>query len=355
MFALPLADWISEHLLDIHGVNIDFSHLTWIPLVCTALLFGVFKLVLEMPNKYAIGFTFILGSIMCLVEMSHGTHGGEGILGFLGFSWHVFYIWFASALVIFMGVSAGSDTGEVPGRFRSFIELVMEFVRDAIVRPIMGKNGDKYLPFLLSFFFIILTCNLLGLTPSSTTATGSIWVTTGLTLMSVLFYHGSGIAEFGLVQHIVNFVPVHAPGKLLVAFIVYTIGLITINTVPAEPLFSTGALVGLIIVGLAVIGRAKAGEIALWLFMLVVELVGHLAKPFALAVRLFANMTGGHAVLYVMIGFGFVFKSHIIAAVVAVPASTAVMFLELLVAGIQAYVFTMLTTVFLQASIHPEH
>ena len=355
MFALPLADWITEHLLDIHGVSIDFSHLTPIPIVCTFLVLGLFKGIIKMPWKYAGTFTVILGAIMCLVEMSHGTHGGDGILGFIGFSWHVFYIWLASAFILFIGLTAAGDTGEVPGRFRSFVEIIMLFVRDVIVRPIMGKNGDKYLSFLLSFFLIVLTCNLLGLTPSSTTATGSIYVTVGLTLMSVAFYHGSGILQYGLVQHIVNFVPVHAPGKLLTAFIVYTLGLLVVNAIPAEPLFSTGVLVGLILAGLAVIGRAKAGEIGLWLFMLGVELVGHLAKPFALAVRLFANMTGGHAVLYVMIGFGFVFKSHIIALFVAVPAATAVMFLELLVAGIQAYVFTMLTTVFLQASIHPEH
>ena len=89
--------------------------------------------------------------------------------------------------------------------------------------------------------------------------------------------------------------------------------------------------------------------------MLVIELIGHVAKPFALMVRLFANMAGGHAVLYVMFGFTFIFQSYALGVIVATPGSTAIMFLELLVACIQAYVFTMLVTVFLNGAVNPEH
>jgi F0F1-type ATP synthase membrane subunit a len=377
VYALPLADWISEHLLGYHGVNWEHfaDKVTWVPFFCAFLLLFVFKFIVKIDTKFSVVFAFILGAIMCLVEVSHlnHTHAGQGFLGFLGFSWHIFYIWFASALCIFLGVTAASDNGEIPGRFRLLIEMMMEFVRDQIVRPIMGKDGDQYLPFILSFFFIILISNLLGLTPSSTTSTGSIWVTTALASMSFLFYHGCGVKKFGLMQHFLNIVPVHCDMKRLVAFVIYTAGLIIANgalgtpalaneagviVTKALPWLTTGKLVIAVFAGLTLIGSFNVktiGEIVLWLFMLVVELVGTFAKPFALAVRLFANMTGGHAVLYVMFGFGFVFKSYLIAAFVSVPASTAILFLELMVAAIQAYVFTMLTTVFLQAAVHPEH
>jgi F0F1-type ATP synthase membrane subunit a len=368
VFALPFADWISEHLLIIHGVSLE-GNLTWIPIVCTVLLFVLFKFILGINTKLSVAFTAVMGAVMCAVEMSHGTHAVDGFLGFVGFSWHVVYIWMASAVAIMIGVTAGSDTGVVPGKFRSFVELILEFVRDQVVRPVMGKDGDQYVPYLLSFFFIILTCNLLGLLPSSTTATGNIWVTTALAVMSFLFYHGMGVKKFGVVQHLINLVPVHCDLKRMSTFVVFTASVLILNVVlataevkegdvivtAAANWLTGGQIVGVVLVGLAAIGRAKAGDIVLWLFMLVVELVGHFAKPFALAVRLFANMTGGHAVLYVMFGFGFVFKSWIIAAVVSVPSATAIMFLELMVAAIQAYVFTMLTTVFLQGSVNPEH
>jgi F-type H+-transporting ATPase subunit a len=88
--------------------------------------------------------------------------------------------------------------------------------------------------------------------------------------------------------------------------------------------------------------------------MLVVEIIGLFAKPFALAIRLWANMNAGHIVLLVIMGFIFMFKSWI-AVGISVPASVALMVLELFVALLQAYVFTFLTSVFMGIALHPEH
>jgi len=93
-----------------------------------------------------------------------------------------------------------------------------------------------------------------------------------------------------------------------------------------------------------------------WLFlpMLVIELVGHCAKPFSLAIRLFANMTAGHIVLLVLLSLIFVFKNLVVASM-SVLGAVAICFLELLVAFIQAFVFTYLTAVFIGTAVSSEH
>jgi F-type H+-transporting ATPase subunit a len=167
----------------------------------------------------------------------------------------------------------------------------------------MGKEGLRYLPFLWTLFLFVLICNLLGLVPGGATATGNISVTATLAIVSFVVIQFAGLRHNGA-HYITSLVP----------------------KVPA------------------------------WLFplMLVCELIGLVAKPFALAIRLWANLNGGHIVLLVILGFIFIFKSWI-AVGISVPFTVLLLLLELFVAVLQAYVFTFLTSVFMGIALHPEH
>jgi F-type H+-transporting ATPase subunit a len=239
----------------------------------------------------------------------HGSGGVLELLGHIlwifGISKHVVSLFIASYAMLAVFPAIAKDESLVPRGLRNFFEVIMLFIRDEVARPFLGPNTDKFLPVLWTFFFFVLFNNLLGLVPGMTTATGSILVTGTLAVTAMIWYHACGVAEQGVVTYIKNIVP---PG------------------------------------------------LPLWLLplMIVVELVGHLAKPFALMVRLFANMTGGHAVLYAFVGLVLIFQSFYLGPV-SVALAIPIYMLELFVAFIQAYVFTFLVTVFLGAAVHPEH
>ncbi|MGE3166843.1 MAG: F0F1 ATP synthase subunit A [Planctomycetota bacterium] len=204
------------------------------------------------------------------------------------------------------------------GRVAGLFEVILLFLRDEVARPFLGKEGDKYLPVLWSFFFFILFCNLLGLIPLpiAYTATSNLNVTIGLAVCSFCFYHAIGIKENGLVHYL--------KANLLV------------------------------------------GPPFLWPLMILVEALGHILKPAALAIRLFANMVAGHTVLAVLIGFaaagvklfadggiGVVLGGGVTLASVA--GSVAIYCLEIFIGFLQAFIFTFLTTVFLSMAVHPDH
>jgi len=186
------------------------------------------------------------------------------------------------------------------------------WVRDEMVYPVMGREvGRKFLPYLLTLFFFILFMNLLGLVPGASTATASVFVTGGLAILTFFVMFFGGMAVQGPVAYWKNLVP-HVP-------------------------------------------------LAVWPIMFVVELVGLIVKPFALMIRLFANMTGGHMVVLSFMGLLFVAAQMAgeTAAYAASPLlvgfAVFIMIIESFVALLQAYVFTMLSIMFIQASIHPEH
>lgn len=208
-------------------------------------------------------------------------------------------------LILFSGVPGYVRTGRGDKLSRLLTGFAM-WVRDEMVYPEMGKElGRKFLPYFLSVFFFILFMNLLGLVPFMHTATGNIAVTASLAFMTFLVMQISGIREQGLVHYAKNIVP---PG------------------------------------------------IPLWLYpiMLPVEILGMLTKPFALTIRLFANMTAGHVVILSLFGLLFFFKSIFIAPAV-LGFVLFVDALELLVAFLQAYIFTFLSILFVNACAHPEH
>jgi F-type H+-transporting ATPase subunit a len=217
---------------------------------------------------------------------------------------HVVLMWVAAAILVVLMTIVGQQRGAVPRGIRGFFEPVLLFIRDDLAIPNFHEKADRYLPFLWTVFFFILFCNLLGIIPGSATPTGNLSVTAGLAVVAFFAIHISGIRENGVAHYFASIVP-------------------------PVPLW-------------------------LWPLMLVVEIVGIFAKPFALAVRLWANMNGGHIVIMVLMGFIFLFKNFAVAGV-SVAAATAIYLLEIFVALLQAYVFTFLTAVFMGMAVHPQH
>jgi len=192
-----------------------------------------------------------------------------------------------------------------PHGWANFFEIFIVYIRDEIVRPNLGHAGDTYLPYFLTLFFFILFCNLLGLVPFGATATGNIAVTTAMALTTFFMINISGVRELGLGHYLHTFIPPGLPFWLV-------------------PL------------------------------MFVIEVLGLFTKSFALCIRLFANMIAGHIVILAFMCLIFIFKSIFIAPI-SIAAAVGLGLLELFVAFLQAYVFTLLTAVFIGGAVNPQH
>ena len=218
---------------------------------------------------------------------------------------HVLMMWIAAALIIFIFRYVFREQRTVPSGAANLLEAIIVFLRDEVVLPNMGEEGRRYLPYLLTVFFFILFCNLLGLIPFAATPTGNVSVTAGLALISLIMIQVGGIREYGLKHHLQNFIPHGIPAWLL-------------------PI------------------------------MIPVEIMGQFTKPFALCIRLFANMTAGHIVILSFLSMIFILRSLLISPV-SVFFALFISLLEIFVAFLQAYIFTMLTSLFIGMSIHPQH
>ncbi|MCF8431602.1 MAG: F0F1 ATP synthase subunit A, partial [Melioribacteraceae bacterium] len=220
---------------------------------------------------------------------------------------HVIFMWIAVALlvVIFKLVSNGYKKSIIPKGLTNLVEVLVVFVRDEIARPTIGKGFEKFLPYLLTVFFFILTCNFLGLLPYGATATSNIAVTATLAVISFLFIQVGGMMQNGVFGYFKGLLPHGLPAWLL-------------------PI------------------------------MLVVELLGLFTKPFALAIRLFANMTAGHIVILALLGLIFILQTYVVVPV-SVAFALFIYLLEILVSLIQAYIFTMLSSLFIGMAVHQEH
>ncbi|MBM4116461.1 F0F1 ATP synthase subunit A [bacterium] len=227
-------------------------------------------------------------------------------------SLHVVMLWLAAILLTLLVSRAARQTdrdGLVPrGRLRNFFEAIIVFLRDEVVYTIMGpKVGRRFLPLLLTFFFFILFANLLGLVPSLATATGNINVTATLALTTFFATQISGMRENGFVGHWKALVPPGVPWPL----------------VP---------------------------------IMIPIEIMGMFTKPFALTVRLFANMIAGHIIILSF--FGLIFSLSLKTAYISVlpfAGAVAISAFEIFVAFLQAFIFTFLSTIFIFQAVHPEH
>ena len=213
--------------------------------------------------------------------------------------------------VAFSGVPSYLRTGKGDALTRLLAGFCM-YVRDEMVYPEMGREmGRKFLPYFLSVFFFILFMNLMGLVPYSATATASIFVTGALALTTFLAMLGCGMAVQGVVPFWKNLVP-HVPALL-------------------------------------------------WPLMFLVELIGLLVKPCALMIRMFANLTGGHMVVLSFMGLIFFMAGNFgstygwLSSPLGAGFAVFIMIIESFVALVQAYIFTQLSIIFVNASVHPEH
>jgi F-type H+-transporting ATPase subunit a len=220
---------------------------------------------------------------------------------------HVIFMWIAAILllILFAAIKRSYNKSKVPTRLANFIEVFIIFIRDEIAKPTIGKGYEKFLPYLLTVFFFILTCNFLGLLPYGATATSNISVTATLATISFLVIQIGGIIHNGFLRYFANLVPHGVPWWL-------------------TPV------------------------------MFVVELLGLFTKPFALAVRLFANMTAGHIVILALLGIIFILKTPIVAPI-SIAFALFIYLLEIFVALLQAYIFTMLSALFIGMAVHQEH
>jgi F-type H+-transporting ATPase subunit a len=200
----------------------------------------------------------------------------------------------------------------IPTGLGALVELFVVFIRDDIAEKNIGhEDGRKFTPLLCSFFFFILVAALMGLLPFSATSTGNIAVTMALATISFAAQQWAGISKYGVVHHFKAIVPPGLPAWLL-------------------PI------------------------------MIPVEILSMFTKPFALMVRLFANMLAGHMVigaLLMLIPLMAAISTAFGIAIIPVSLGLAlfIMFLELLVALIQAYIFTLLTSIFIGMYAHPAH
>ena len=204
--------------------------------------------------------------------------------------------------------AGGADRGIGRGRRYNMVEAMVLFIRNEVVKPNIGHGYDKYAPFIVTLFFFILFNNLLGLIPYGSTATANISVTAGLAIMAFLATEVGGMRALG------------AKGYLG-----------TIFFVPK--------------------GMHPVAAWAMAIALAPIELLGKFTKPFSLAVRLMANMTAGHIVLLALISLIFVFGSFALAAAPVLMA-TAIFFLEIFVGFLQAFIFAMLTSVFIGLMQH---
>ncbi len=206
-------------------------------------------------------------------------------------------------LMLYAANAQGRQTRTV-GHSQGFaggIEAMVLYIRNEVIIPNVGHHGNGFVPFLLTLFFFILACNLWGIFPWGSTATGNIAVTATLALMTFFVVEAAGIRAQGI-------------GYL-------------------STIFYWNKDLNIVL------------RVLLFFILTPIEFIGKLTKPFALTIRLFANMTAGHIVVLALIGMIFSFKS--IASGAPFLMAVAINMLELFVAFLQAFIFTLLSSVFI--------
>jgi F-type H+-transporting ATPase subunit a len=257
---------------------------------------------------------------------------------------HVFMLWLVSFLIFAILtwiVRRHLKRGPVPSGAGNAIEVVVEYIRDAIVRPNVGdKWVNTWAPLILTLFFFIFTANIIGLIPifeilkianhwlfhaspqsmfgklleGGTTATANYNVTVGLALITFISIIIAGTKAHGFLNHWKNIVP-------------------------------------------------HGLKWPIYIMLIPIELMGMLVKPFALTMRLAANMTGGHIAILAVLSFVFLFTEMFktalagiaVGVIASIPLAVGISGLELIVVLVQAYVFTLLSAVFIGMVIHVHH
>jgi F-type H+-transporting ATPase subunit a len=226
----------------------------------------------------------------------------------------VIYLWITAAVLIVFALLVRLSLKREPGRFRVLIEMLYSLAHDGIVGAVMKSGRATWFPFIAGAFFFVLTANLIGLIPLPLaehhqfgfyTATANLYVTLALALCTFVFTHYAGIRQNGGLHYFVNWAPPSAPPVL---------------------------------------------KQLIW----VIHAVSEVFRLVSLAVRLFANMLAGHAILAVFFAMALIFQSYL-AAVVLQGASVLIYLFEIFVAFIQAFIFAILSAVYIAGALDQEH
>lgn len=218
-------------------------------------------------------------------------------------------MWIACGIAILALTFAARSESSLARVMRSMFEPLALFVRDEILEPIFGHHAGHYLPYFLTLFFFLLTCNLLGLVPHMKGVTANPWVTAGMAICTFGLIQYAGVKEQGLVSYVVHIVPGGVP-------------------------------------------------LVLWPLLFVIEVFGMFAKCISLCIRLFANMLAGHVVSLAFLCMIFIFAemSKAIGTGMIIPSVGLALFIytmDVLVSFLQAYIFTFLTALFVGGAVHP--
>ncbi len=217
---------------------------------------------------------------------------------------HVVMMWIASALLVVIVLLAVRRKSLVPRGVYNFVEVLVSFVRNEIALKNIGeRDGDRFVPYLVTAFFFILFMNLFGLVPFAATATANLSVTVAMALFTFVITQYAAIRAMGVGGYLAHLT-----------------------------------------------GGVPKSLAPLWVIMIPVEFLGLFTKPFALTVRLFANMVAGHFVILALLGLIFALNTPWV-AFASVPMALGIFLLELFVAFVQAYIFTMLSALFIGAGL----
>ncbi|MGD2135968.1 MAG: F0F1 ATP synthase subunit A [Gemmatimonadales bacterium] len=232
---------------------------------------------------------------------------------------HVVYMAFAALLVFLtMWLAARSlerqrAAERAPTGFANAIEAFALWIRNDVAISSIGPQGAKFAPYIMTLFFFLLYCNLLGLMPWGATPTGNVAVTGGMAALSLILIEVSGMLKLGFHGYMRTIFP-------------------------------------------PIAGVSGVGAVLLSVAMAPIEILGKIVKPFALCVRLFGNMTAGHFVILALFGLIFLFGNiELWRFGIGIASSLlvlGVMVLEIIVAFVQAYVFTLITAVLIGINQH---
>ena len=221
---------------------------------------------------------------------------------------HVIMLWIAALLCLIFTLLAlrahkqRTVEGRAPRGLGNALEAVLLYLRNEVILPNVGPHGNAFVPYLITIFFFILFANLLGLVPYGATATGNISVTATLAIITFFVIEIAGMKAQGWGY---------------------------INTIVFWPH-----------------DMSLAMKLPITFILTPIEIIGKFTKPFALAIRLFANMVSGHVVLLALLSLIFTFATWFL---VPIPIAMAlgISLLELFVAFLQAFIFTLLSSVFI--------
>lgn len=302
------SEMINHHIMDAHSWEIMHGVIVPLPVIVYSEEKGLD--IFSSANFYDADHNVVPYNGYVMDHEHIALASGEHVLDF-SITKNVLFL-FINALVmifIFMAVARGykKNAGKAPKGIQSFFEPIIIYVRDEIVKPNIGPKYEKYLPYLLTLFFFIWFGNLLGLLPAAANLTGNIAVTLVLAIFSLLITLVSGNKNYW--GHI--FDPLGNSMPWIAKFPLYII---------------------------------------LW----PIEIIGIFTKPFSLMVRLFANITAGHIIILSILSLTFIAQS-IAVGIGATIFATVMNMLELFVALLQAYVFTLLTSMYFGQAVEEHH